>query len=78
MWRRIARENAVNDQGVFGPGVSGLCGSRGRAIEVNRPYLVAETPAATEKITSVNAYRRAFLRRASVCPQRDVTRVPLF
>jgi len=31
----------VNGQGVFGPGVSGLCGSRGRAIEVNRPYLIA-------------------------------------
>ena len=56
MWRRIARENAVNGQGVFGPGVSGLCGSRGRAIEVNRLYLIANILA----ITSANANRRAF------------------
>ena len=74
MWRRIARENAVNGQGVFGPGVSGLCGSRGRAIEVNRPYLIANILA----ITSVNACRRAFLRRVFACPRRGATRVPLF
>ena len=56
MWRRIARENAVNRQGIFGPGVSGLCGSRGRAIEVNRLYLIANILA----ITSANVNPRAF------------------
>ena len=75
MWRRIARENAVNGQGVFGPDSSGRDGSPwGRAIEVNRPYLIANILA----ITSVNACRRAFLRRVFACPQRGTTRVPLF